>query len=597
VRTICYANLIGVDAWDFGGQLQPLVGALCNGFCNSSFLLSHIIRLGFQNMPHILQYSDAAEKCLFHYDMAPLRDYRSFGKRQTPFAKLYVRCEMQLIITFSIVILTLRRDATSISAAGRSVQNGRNLADYFSRTDKIPLGKRLHFLVTSFTKREALFIGGPCTGSANPCGHPRTMINIAFPNFKGYNDLDLPSYLEWICLMGTMFYRSAATKAFPDDERLVTTAKKRLISSCQTFLTCFPVFSNGMKSHTNAIDAKVEKELEVMRRRNKYLGIRHRCTRYWRQDYPMADIFRCRWLWEYIQLPQLQHKRAILRRNIWHVPNAFVDLFWQALRCNPFNPACTICASSPKGAQSVYWRRLHKKTILLTKRQRNRMQRIPPLSDSTSKCPNVLIEIRIQLKEATLFPDGTFHTSRRARRSLVVFVYRKFTTGDIQRNFIGSVDVAVISVDVEPCNREPWRLIRGTPVTVVIRFMALGRIYAGGSSIEGLFRDGPVRVPLQVNGVCAQLVPPCPIETGEVYTYEVSDRLPSNLPQASLKGLIVISSTFVRIPTDILSMRSMALKIWPLNYLFVINLPSTHACAVFAGSENNTYAEVFGLIE
>ncbi|KAG5454982.1 Phosphatidylglycerol/phosphatidylinositol transfer protein [Clonorchis sinensis] len=307
------------------------------------------------------------------------------------------------------------RDATSISAAGRSVQNGRNLADYFSRTDKIPLGKRLHFLVTSFTKREALFIGGPCTGSANPCGHPRTMINIAFPNFKGYNDLDLPSYLEWICLMGTMFYRSAATKAFPDDERLVTTAKKRLIASCQTFLTCFPVFSNGMKSHTNAIDAKVEKELEVMRRRNKYLGIRHRCTRYWRQDYPMADIFRCRWLWEYIQLPQLQHKRATLRRNI---------------------------------------------------------------------C---------------------------------------------------SVDVAVISVDVEPCNREPWRLIRGTPVTVVIRFMALGRIYAGGSSIEGLFRDGPVRVPLQVNGVCAQLVPPCPIETGEVYTYEVSDRLPSNLPQGLLR--------------------------------------------------------------
>ncbi|OON21855.1 ML domain protein, partial [Opisthorchis viverrini] len=98
----------------------------------------------------------------------------------------------------------------------------------------------------------------------------------------------------------------------------------------------------------------------------------------------------------------------------------------------------------------------------------------------------------------------------------------------------GSVDITVISVSIEPCDREPCTLIRGTTVSVVIRFMALERIYAGGSTIQGVFPAGPIRVPLQVNGVCAQLVPPCPIEVGEVYTYEVTDRVPDTLPPGLL---------------------------------------------------------------
>ncbi|KER20632.1 hypothetical protein T265_10869 [Opisthorchis viverrini] len=86
----------------------------------------------------------------------------------------------------------------------------------------------------------------------------------------------------------------------------------------------------------------------------------------------------------------------------------------------------------------------------------------------------------------------------------------------------GSTGIFVVSVDIEPCNREPCKLIKGTSV-----------IRAGGANIQGLYPAGPVRIPLQRNGICAQLVPTCPIEAGGVYTYQVARTMPNNVPDVS----------------------------------------------------------------
>ncbi|OON16760.1 hypothetical protein X801_07416, partial [Opisthorchis viverrini] len=95
-----------------------------------------------------------------------------------------------------------------------------------------------------------------------------------------------------------------------------------------------------------------------------------------------------------------------------------------------------------------------------------------------------------------------------------------------------STGIFVVSVDIEPCNREPCKLIKGTSVSVRINFMAC-KIRAGGANIQGLYPAGPVRIPLQRNGICAQLVPTCPIEAGGVYTYQVARTMPNNVPDVS----------------------------------------------------------------
>ncbi|TGZ71217.1 hypothetical protein CRM22_002764 [Opisthorchis felineus] len=64
--------------------------------------------------------------------------------------------------------------------------------------------------------------------------------------------------------------------------------------------------------------------------------------------------------------------------------------------------------------------------------------------------------------------------------------------------------------------------------------MALERIYAGGANIQGLYPAGPIRVPLQRNGVCAQLVPGCPIVAGEAYAYHIAGLVPNNLREGPM---------------------------------------------------------------
>ncbi|GAA37700.1 Niemann-Pick C2 protein [Clonorchis sinensis] len=97
----------------------------------------------------------------------------------------------------------------------------------------------------------------------------------------------------------------------------------------------------------------------------------------------------------------------------------------------------------------------------------------------------------------------------------------------------GSTGIFVVSVDIEPCSHEPCTLIKGRSASVRIKFMAFETIHAGRTNVQGLY-PGSIRVPLQRNGVCAQLVPSCPIVAGEVYTYFFTGMVPNSLREGPM---------------------------------------------------------------
>ncbi|TGZ57587.1 hypothetical protein CRM22_009908 [Opisthorchis felineus] len=93
----------------------------------------------------------------------------------------------------------------------------------------------------------------------------------------------------------------------------------------------------------------------------------------------------------------------------------------------------------------------------------------------------------------------------------------------------GSTNVVVTAVDVFPCDRAPCRLVKGTSVTIRIRFRSVANIIAGDARFEGSFGGQPVLLPFAPNGVCRRLNPPCPIQPGRTYTYSYTEVVPQEL--------------------------------------------------------------------
>ncbi|KER20032.1 hypothetical protein X801_05197, partial [Opisthorchis viverrini] len=93
----------------------------------------------------------------------------------------------------------------------------------------------------------------------------------------------------------------------------------------------------------------------------------------------------------------------------------------------------------------------------------------------------------------------------------------------------GSTNVVVTSVDVFPCARDPCTLVKGTEVTIRIRFRGMARIIPGGARFEGSFDGEPATIPFPPNGVCTRLNPPCPIQPGQSYTYHYTAVVPEEL--------------------------------------------------------------------
>ncbi|KAG5454507.1 Phosphatidylglycerol/phosphatidylinositol transfer protein [Clonorchis sinensis] len=93
----------------------------------------------------------------------------------------------------------------------------------------------------------------------------------------------------------------------------------------------------------------------------------------------------------------------------------------------------------------------------------------------------------------------------------------------------GSTNVVVTEVDISPCDGEPCKLVKGTSVTLRIRFRGLARIIPGGERFEGSIDGEPATISFPPNGVCSRLNPPCPIQPGQSYTYHYSGVVPEEL--------------------------------------------------------------------
>ncbi|GAA55903.1 Niemann-Pick C2 protein [Clonorchis sinensis] len=100
---------------------------------------------------------------------------------------------------------------------------------------------------------------------------------------------------------------------------------------------------------------------------------------------------------------------------------------------------------------------------------------------------------------------------------------------DVKHYRDGSTNVVVTAVDIFPCNQDPCRLVKGTSVTIRIRFRSIASIIAGDARFEGSFGGRPVLLPFAPNGVCRRLNPPCPILPGRFYVYSYTDVIPQEL--------------------------------------------------------------------
>ncbi|TGZ71686.1 hypothetical protein CRM22_002499 [Opisthorchis felineus] len=90
-------------------------------------------------------------------------------------------------------------------------------------------------------------------------------------------------------------------------------------------------------------------------------------------------------------------------------------------------------------------------------------------------------------------------------------------------------------VDVFPCDRDPCTLVKGTSVTIRIQFRGLARIFPGDASFEGSFDEEPATIPFPPNGVCRRLIPGCPIQPGQRYTYHYTAVVPEDFRTGLLR--------------------------------------------------------------
>ncbi|TGZ71683.1 hypothetical protein CRM22_002499 [Opisthorchis felineus] len=99
----------------------------------------------------------------------------------------------------------------------------------------------------------------------------------------------------------------------------------------------------------------------------------------------------------------------------------------------------------------------------------------------------------------------------------------------------GSTNVVVTSVNLLPCDSDPCTLVKGTSVTIHILFRGLARIFPGDASFEGSFDEEPATIPFPPNGVCRRLIPGCPIQPGQRYTYHYTAVVPEDFRTGLLR--------------------------------------------------------------
>ncbi|TGZ71684.1 hypothetical protein CRM22_002499 [Opisthorchis felineus] len=63
----------------------------------------------------------------------------------------------------------------------------------------------------------------------------------------------------------------------------------------------------------------------------------------------------------------------------------------------------------------------------------------------------------------------------------------------------------------------------------------VARIFPGDASFEGSFDEEPATIPFPPNGVCRRLIPGCPIQPGQRYTYHYTAVVPEDFRTGLLR--------------------------------------------------------------